>query len=199
MSCASAKSVARHTEFATENERGRKQAITALESKSTSHAETLAKEAAETEEMHEAIHSLSAQKEEHVARRDSLRAEIDSVQHAIKQRRGAQAAYQRSLDSQAKHNMPELRFWEHCLGLRIEGTGIEDQLRFVYVCVGERDTENECSFDLHMGGKDYAVVETSPKLERGRVEEAQEKLNETRELGGFLKEMRSLLVKALNG
>jgi kinetochore protein Spc25, fungi type len=170
-----------------------------LESKSLSHAHALAKEAAETEEMHEAIRVLSAQKEDHLARRDILKAEIAEVQVSIKQRREAQATYQRSLDAQARHNMPELRFWEHCLGLRIEGTGVEDCLRFVYACLDDRNPEKECWFELQMGGREYEVGATNPKLDRDRVDEVEEKLSDSRELGVFLKAMRSLFVQGLEG
>ncbi|KAF2767991.1 hypothetical protein EJ03DRAFT_275108 [Teratosphaeria nubilosa] len=177
----------------------RKQAIAALESKSSSHAQTLAKEAVETEEMHEAIRSLTLQKEEHISHADELKAEIARVQAAIKQRREAQAAHQRSLDAQARHNVPELKFWEHCLGLRIEGTGIEDRLRFVYVCVDDKESDAECWFDLDMGGRDYEVASTEPRLDQEAVEEMQSTLNETRELGGFLKGMRALFQHASRG
>ena len=149
--------------------------------------------------MHEAIDSLTQQKEEHLARRDQLKANIASVRDSIKQRREAQAAHQRSLDAQARHNVPELRFWEHCLGLRIEGVGVEDQLRFVYACVDGRDAEKECWFELQMGGKEYEVVSTKPKLDRESVDDVQERLNETRELGAFLRGMRVLFVQALKG
>jgi len=149
--------------------------------------------------MQEAIDDLTRQKEEHLARRDRLKAEIAVVQKSIRQRREAQTAHQRSLDAQARHNVPELRFWEHCLGLRIEGTGMEDRLRFVYVCVDGRDAEKECLFDLQMGGTEYVVAATKPKLEREEVDEVQESLNETRELGVFLKGMRLLFVQAVNG
>ena len=147
--------------------------------------------------MHEAIQSLAAQKEEHVARRDALEFDIADAQAAIKQRREAQGAYQRSLDAQARHNIPELRFWEHCLGLRIEGTGVDDCLRFVFLCVDERDPEKDCWFDLQMGGRECEVGATKPKLNQEDVEDVQEKLNESRELGGFLKGMRSLFVQVL--
>ena len=183
----------------TETQRNKEQQIVNLESKSTQHAESVAKEAAETEEMHAAISTLTTQKEDHITRRDGLKTEISDLQTSIKQRREAQAAHQRSLDAQARHNIPELRFWEHCLGLRIEGTGVEDCLRFVFVCVDERDSERECWFELRMGGREYEIGGTSPKLEREAVDEVAERLGETRELGGFLKGMRSLFVQGLKG
>lgn len=181
-------------------QRTRKIAINELESKSSVHAHDLAKEAAETQEMEEAIEALSQQKEEHIERRDRLKADIATVQATIKQKREAQAQHQRALEAQARHNIPELRFWEHCLGLKIEASGFdgaEDQLRFVFVCVDERDEEEECWFELAMGGKEYEVNETQPKLEKDRMDEAVERLNEQRELGAFLKAMRVLFVEAL--
>lgn len=147
--------------------------------------------------MHEAIRSLTAQKEEHVARRDQLRTDIGSVQAAIKQRRDSQAAHQRALDAQARHNIPELRFWESCLGMRMEGTGVDDRLKFVYVCIDERDPDRECWFELQIGGREYEVASTKPRLDREDVDEAQEGLNETKELGRFLKTMRGLFVDVL--
>ncbi|KAK5114828.1 hypothetical protein LTR62_001985 [Meristemomyces frigidus] len=180
-----------------ETQRHKEQQIAGLECRSTQHADNLAKEVAETEEMHASISALTAQKEEHIARRSALQAELASVQTAIKQRREAQAIYQRSLDAEARHNIPELRFWEHCLGLRIEGTGVEDCLRFVFVCVDEKDAERECWFELVMGGREYEVGGTNPKLDRDAVDEVQEKLGETRELGQFLKAMRALFVQGI--
>ena len=164
------------------------------------HAQNLAKEAAEAQEMEEAIEALTQQKEEHIERRDRLRADIADVQATIKQKREAQSQHQRGLEAQARHNIPELRFWEHCLGLKIEASGFdgaEDQLRFVYVCVDERDEDEECWFELAMGGKEYEVAHTHPTLEKERVDEAVERLNEQRELGAFLKAMRVLFVEAM--
>lgn len=147
--------------------------------------------------MHEAIRSLKAQKEEHTSRRDQVKSEIASVSQAIRQRREAQAAHQRSLDAQATHNTPELRFWENCLGMRMEGTGVEDRLKFVFVSLDDRDAERECWFDLHIGGREYEVTGTKPRLDREEVDAVQDRLNETKELGAFLKGMRTLFAQAL--
>jgi kinetochore protein Spc25 len=149
--------------------------------------------------MEEAIRTLSVQKEEHVARRDRLKADINSIQSSIRQRREAQAVHQRALEAQARHNIPELRFWEHCLGLRIEGSapGVEDQLKFVFVSVDEKDESREVWFELRMGPKEYDVVTAKPRLDKERLEEVVERLNETRELGAFLKTMRGLFVQCL--
>ena len=183
----------------TEVQRTRKIAIVELESKSSTHAQTLTKEAAETDEMQDAIATLNAQKEEHLGRRDDLKSTVASVQAQIKQRRDAQMAHQRALEAQARHNLPELHFWEHCLALRIEasGFGVEDQLRFVFVCVDAKDDTKEAWFELQMGGKEYEVAAMKPKLERESLDEVVEKLNENREVGTYLKAMRVMFVEAL--
>lgn len=149
--------------------------------------------------MHDAIQTLTAQKEEHLARRDQLKDNIGILQSAIKQQREAQSAHQRSLEAQARHNIPELRFWEHCLGMRIEGSasGIEDQLRFVFTCIDERDENRECYFELRLDPDAYNVAGAKPKLEKERVEEAVQSLNDSKDVGPFLKTMRGLFVETM--
>lgn len=149
--------------------------------------------------MEEAIRSLSVQREEHVARRDRLVEDISSIRSSIHQRKDAQAVHQRALEAQARHNIPELRFWEQCLGLRIEGSGpgVEDQLKLVFTSVDEKDDATEACFELYMGSKAYEVVSSKPVLEKEQLAEVVEKLNETRELGAFLKSMRGLFIECL--
>nr|POE71370.1 putative kinetochore protein spc25 [Quercus suber] len=176
-----------------DTQRARHQQISRLESMSTAHASTLAKEATEAEEMHSAISSLQTQRSAAQEHNDNIRHTIAQTQAAIKQRKEAQQAHQRALDAQARHNMPELRFWEQCLGLRIEGTGVEDRLRFVFACMDERHSEREASFEMDMGGAELVVADTKPTLERDAVDELQEQMNAngSRELSSFLKGMRS--------
>ena len=149
--------------------------------------------------MHEAISELNTRREDHLSRRDELRSQISEVQKAIQKRRHAQQEHQRYLDGQARHNGPELRFWEQSLCLRIEGAGVDDELKFVYTHVDERDWDRECWFELSMGKREYDVLETSPGVEREAVQEELDRLNETRELAGFLKGMRILFTEAVKG
>jgi kinetochore protein Spc25 len=144
--------------------------------------------------MHEAIRSLTTQKEEHVARRDQLKTEIASLQAAIRQRREAQAAHQRSLEAQARHNMPELRFWEMCLGMKMEASGVSDRLKMVFVSIDDRDAERDCWFELEIGETGYGVVGTKPRLNRDDVDTALDRLHETKELGAFFKNIRAMFV-----
>lgn len=161
------------------------------------HQNNLAKEQQEQEEMHEAIEELSTRREDHLSRRDELKVQITELQNAIKIRRQAQQQHQQSLDHQARHNGPELQFWESSLCLRIEGMGVEDKLRFIYTHIDERMWDRECWFELNMGKMEYEVLSTEPALESDAVQAVLDRLNETRELSGFLKGLRGLFVEAI--
>jgi kinetochore protein Spc25 len=148
--------------------------------------------------MHAAISALTQQKTSHETHRAALQAEIASTQALIRQRREAQAAHQRALDVQARHNLPELKFWETCLGLRIEGA--EDggeRLRFCFEELGPGGEEGW--FEIDTGARDFEVVRTMPRLEGEEVEGVVERANEGRDLVLLLKGMRGLFVDALRG
>jgi kinetochore protein Spc25 len=149
--------------------------------------------------MQTAISTLTSQKSLHETHRARLRAEIAATQSTIRQRREAQAAHQRALDAQARHNIPELRFWETCLGLRIEGTESGgSKLRFCFEELG-MGGEEEGWFEIDTGAVGFEVVRTEPRLEGEEVEGVVERANEARDLVLLLKGMRGGLVQALKG
>ncbi|KAF1950121.1 hypothetical protein CC80DRAFT_456227 [Byssothecium circinans] len=180
-----------------EDQRMKKRDIEILQLKQTQHTSTLAKESAETTEMHAAIAQLTSARDERLAHRDALRHQIAEVQKAVSARREAQLKHRRYLDGQSRYNEPELEFWESYLGLRIEGLGKADRLKFVYTNVCEREWEREAWFELDTSEREYRVEEMRPKVEREEVERVLERLNETRDLAAFLKGMRELFVEAL--
>ena len=154
---------------------------------STQHQATLASQAAETAEMHAAITSIATQRDTHATHRDNLRAEIKVLQKQIAQRQSAQTAHARDLDAQSRLNVPELDFWETYLGMRIEGAGQADRLKFVFCCVNESEWQREAWFELDTEKREYGVTCCRPKVEEAEVEAVLERLNETRDLGRFLK------------
>ncbi|KAF1965290.1 hypothetical protein BU23DRAFT_604297 [Bimuria novae-zelandiae CBS 107.79] len=180
-----------------EDQRMKKRDIEILSLKQTQHSQTLAKESAETSEMHAAISTLTTQRDERLTQRDALRAQIAEVQKSISARREAQLKHRRYLDGQSRYNEPELEFWESYLGLRIEGLGKEDSLKFVYTNVCEREWDREAWFELDTSEREYRVGEARPKVERDEIDRVLERLNETRDLAAFLKGMRELFVEAL--
>lgn len=175
----------------------KKRDIEILTLKQQQHSQTLSKESAETSEMHTQIATLTTQRDTLLSNRDALKLQIGEVQKAISARREAQLKHRRYLDGQSRYNEPELEFWESYLGLRIEGLGKEDRLKFVYTNVCEREWEREAWFELDTGEREYRVLEVRPKVEREEVDRVLERLNETRDLASFLKGMRELFVEAL--
>ncbi len=187
-----------HTRYLiSESQRQKRKSLELLAQKSSAHAATIAKEAAETSEMHAAIQSITTQHSARLKHRDCLRAEIDQAAKQVAQRVAAQQHYARAEDAQSQLNAPELAFWEEHLCLRIEGAGKEDRLRFVFTHVDERQWEREAWFELDTERRDYRVVDARPKLEGDVVDTCVDWLNENRDLGQFLRGMRDLFVKAM--
>ncbi|KAF2750184.1 hypothetical protein M011DRAFT_438090 [Sporormia fimetaria CBS 119925] len=182
---------------AKEDQRMKKRDIDILTLQQTQHSQTLAKESIETVEMHASITSLSTQRDSLLTHRDALKSQISEIQKAISARREAQLKHRRYLDGQARYNEPELEFWESYLGLRIEGLGKDDALKFVYTNVCEREWDREAWFELDTSERDYKVLDMRPRIEREEVESVVERLNESRDLAAFLKGMRELFVEAM--
>lgn len=147
--------------------------------------------------MQQQIHELDTQRQNHEAHRDHMRSQISSLQKQIYTRRQAQQHHQRQLDTQARHNRPELHFWESHLCMRLEGLGIDDRIKFVFTHVDERDWDRQCCFELNMETRDYQVVAVEPALDDEAIDAVVERLNETRDLASFLKAMRALFVAAV--
>lgn len=175
----------------------KKKDIEIVQVKSSTYQQTLEREAAETREMEAAISSLSSQRDQHVATRESLKKQIALAQAEIESRLEAQRAYAQQQDAQQRFNVPELDFWICNLCLRIEGAGQDDRLKFVYSHIDEKNWEREAWFELVTSSRDYDVKHCRPKLERESVERVLEKVNESRELVTLLKGMRELFVEAM--
>ncbi|KKA26098.1 hypothetical protein TD95_003536 [Thielaviopsis punctulata] len=179
-----------------EDERMKNNDIEIVKHKITTLEETIAREDAETREMHEAIASLEGQRDRHLATRDMLKKQIEQTQREIDARLEAQRAHAAQMDAQARFNVPELDFWVSTLGLKIEGAGKDDRLKFIYSHIDEKDWEREAWFELSMSSRDYDVKHSRPKLDREKVEKVLDRVNESRELVVLLKGMRELFVEA---
>jgi kinetochore protein Spc25 len=175
----------------------KKKDLEILNLKSTTHAQNLAKEVQETNEMQVAIASITAQRDAAQLNHDRLASQLESTKAAILARIAAQQDHAKHIDAQARHNGPELDFWQDYLCLRIEGAGISDRLKFVYSHLDERDWEREGWFELDCSTREYSIRTCRPKLEKKGMESAIEGLNDTRDLAPFLKEMRELFVAAM--
>ena len=185
------------TDHIKEDRRMKKRDIEILNHKTQTHEQTLQKEAAEAAELHEAISTITQQRDSRLAMRDRFKQQIDETQKTINQRLDAQKAHARHLDAQSHLNNPELEFWQDYLCLRIEGAGRDDRLKIVYSHLLEKDWEKEAWFELGTASRDYEVFHCRPKLDKAAVEHVLQTVNEDRDFGAFLKRMRKLFVAAM--
>ncbi len=180
-----------------EDQRMRSKDIEILAQKSSQHLASLSAQEAETEAAREEIAAITISRDANAQHRDRLRVEIASYNKQIGHRKAAQAAHAKGIEEQARLNFPELDFWETYLGLRIEGAGRVDRLKFVFSNLDEREWEREAWFELDTERKDYRVTMCRPKLEEGEVDACVERLNESRDLGAFLRGMRETFAKSM--
>ena len=177
----------------------KKRDIEILSQKSSTHQQTLAKEAAETNEMQEMIASLSAQRDAQLVTRDNLKQQIAETQKQIEAKLAAQRAHAQHLDSQARFNIPELDFWTSTLCMNLEGAGLNDRLKFVFTHIDDRDWTREAWFELDTRRREYEIHYCKPKLEKEQIERCLDRLNEVRDIRVLLKGMRDLFVGAMKG
>ena len=180
-----------------ETQRTKQKDIETLASKCHQHALAISAQEAETAEMHTAIAAMTQQRDAHASHRDRLKSELAALNKQIAARRSAQRAYAQEMEAQSALNGPELEFWETYLGLRIEGAGQVDRLKFVFSALDERDGGKEAWFELDTERREYRVTDCWPKVEEGAVEGCVERLNESRDLGVFLRGMREVFVKGM--
>lgn len=171
--------------------------IEILQIKATTHQQTVEKESAEKAEMQAAIATLTEQRDSHLQTKSSLLNGISETQALIDTKLSQQRAHAAHLTTQGRFDVPELDFWQQNLGLRIEGAGKDDRLKFVFTQLDEMDYEKEAYFELNTASRDYAIRTCKPKLETERTDKLIEALNEKRELGPLVKGMRELFVEAM--
>ncbi|KAJ5379609.1 kinetochore protein spc25 [Penicillium cosmopolitanum] len=181
-----------------EDERMIQRDIEIINLKSQSHEETIQNEAAEATEMHAAVSSITSERDSRLAKRDHLKQKIAEIRNSIAQRVEAQNAHAKYLEVQSRLNDPELAFWQNNLSLRIEGAGREDRLKFIYTHISEKDWENEAWFELGIASRNYEIFQTEPKLDRDALEREVNLVNENRNLGAFLKRVRTLFADTMN-
>ena len=137
--------------------------------------------------------------------RDRLKTAIAQTQRQIDAKIAAQREYSAKTDAQARLNGPELGFWEHFLGCRIDGSGVGNRVRVLYVfpaLPGKGGGEREAVFELQVPdatGDEFEITWMRPRLDSGRVTEVVGRLNETKEFGVLLKGMRGLFGEEMKG
>lgn len=153
--------------------------------------------------------------------RDERRRDVDGLRERLDAIRGKLAGKKAGLRQREMYagvmrgqNSEELESWELGLGMRIEGTGNEERVRFVFDVPegtnGKLETMGKTvSFELDMSGlassekggmasgRGYEVVECAPRVDATKVEKIVERMCDGEELGRFLAEMRALLLQVV--
>ena len=175
--------------------------ISTLQNSLSSQSSLQSRNAAERADILSSISTLSTHHDSATSTCSRLRAQISHTQSQIDRKLQAQRDYAAKQAAQSGLNGPELGFWETMLGMRIEGSGREDVVRVVFVFASANSgsggdggsAEREAQFELKVPERDgYEVLWCKPVLEGGRVEGEVGRLNESRDLGAFLKGMRGL-------
>ena len=186
--------------------------ITTMQSSLATHNQVLSRESSEKSDMQAQIGKLESHHSTQLSARDRLRTAIANTRRQIDSKVQAQKEYGEKVDKQSALNGPELNFWEHYLGCRIDGSGEENKVKVTYVFQppkggikngagvgGLADVpEREAVFDLQIPDSttgEFTITYTKPRLETVRVQRVVEKLNETKEIATLLKGMRALFVE----
>ncbi|KAI9727466.1 MAG: kinetochore-associated Ndc80 complex subunit spc25 [Chrysothrix sp. TS-e1954] len=173
--------------------------IDVLANKAENHASNVALQVVETDEMSEAIASLTFTRDTHAVNVASLRSRLASTQSSVNSKKATQRQQSQYLSHQESFNAPELATWEECLGLRIEATGVPDQVRFVFTNCDRSKPLREAWFELDMTGKGYGIIKSRPRIEgKEAVERSLQSMGENEDLGAFLKDIRQTLVSEMN-
>ncbi|KAK6535176.1 kinetochore-associated Ndc80 complex subunit spc25 [Orbilia ellipsospora] len=155
------------------------------------------KEIKETADLEDEISTIKGQKATRQAENETLSSQIREQSVAISKKRAKLLEEKQALASQANHNQPELAFWEDYLGLRIEGAGRLDHVRFIFTCLDESDPEREFEIVVSVESRDYEIIGARPKLDDVTKARCLETLNETRSIAKFLKSVREEFKKSV--
>ncbi|KAJ6264333.1 hypothetical protein Dda_0478 [Drechslerella dactyloides] len=173
-----------------ENEKTIKKNIEHYEQEEIKIAANTEKEIQETADLENEISTIRSQKATREAENETLNAQIREQSAAISKKRAKLLEEKQALASHANHNQPELAFWEDYLGLRIEGAGRLDHVRFIFTCLDPADPDREFEVVVSVESRDYEIIGARPKLDEATKARCLDILNETRSIAKFLKAVR---------
>ncbi|KAF3924284.1 hypothetical protein ABW21_db0206110 [Orbilia brochopaga] len=173
-----------------ENEKTIKKNIEHYEQEEIKIASNNEKEIQETADLENEISTIRQQKATREAENETLNAQIREQSSAISKRRAKLLEEKQALASQANHNQPELAFWEDYLGLRIEGAGRLDHVRFIFTCLDPSEPDREFEVVVSVESRDYEIIGARPKLDEATKARCLDILNETRSIAKFLRAVR---------
>lgn len=162
------------------------QAIAQTKKEQKELLERLRLEQEDVAEMEASIAEYSAKKDDMAQLKTSLEQQITESSETLTKKRDRVAAQRRGIAQQSARNVPELRVWESQLSMTIEAPEA-DTLRFVFRDICE-DANKMHTIVIDVSEKQYKVVECYPIIS---VDALLHRLNESRDFGGFLKQVRA--------
>ncbi|CEP64338.1 kinetochore-associated Ndc80 complex subunit SPC25 LALA0_S11e01838g [Lachancea lanzarotensis] len=102
------------------------------------------------------------------------------------------------LQQQQQRDIAEANVYSELLGLEIEAP-VPQVLQFVFRRVLESDPSASCEINLDLSQESYKVIDSRPKLSPQVLSDLSVHLNDTGDLGAFLKGSRAALIRALDG
>ncbi|KAK9359498.1 chromosome segregation protein Spc25-domain-containing protein [Lipomyces starkeyi] len=153
-------------------------------------AQESASEQQEVQETESSIAEFTRKKQDLTILRDAVVAQILEIQSILDKKRAERSKDRAKFLAQSSLNAPELAFWEKNLGLRIEGFD-DDQLKIVFTLISESAWSREYYVVMDLSDPDYEILRCEPQLEKGVLDGMLTRLNESRDFGRFLKDVRN--------
>lgn len=142
------------------------------------------------------VDDLKSKQTDLLEKRDLLQEEQDSLSAQIKELTEKLNKTQEDLNLQQLIDYPELIKYELYLGLRIDVVTV-DLLRFIFNNVLADDLDKEIWCELSVGGENYKLGDTFPKLPLETIQLIENDFNGHKEFVKFLKTIRMTLKEEL--
>lgn len=142
------------------------------------------------EQQKHVFQELANKKQELVQDKEQLESRIEQLNLSIKERKLKLDKSNDNIMIQLSKNSVELAKYEAYTGLRINPKSPES-MSFKFFNLDPNDYDREFIVDLDISGTNYEITNTEPHLEDDKVKELETMLNESKQLGKFLKNIRN--------
>ena len=133
---------------------------------------------------------LAKKKQELIHDKEELVSRIEQLNSSIHERKSELDQSNDNILLQLSKNSTELAKYEAYTGLRINAKSPEN-MSFKFFNLDPNDYDREFVVDLDISGNNYEITSTEPRLNDDKVSELQSTLNESKQLGKFLKDIRN--------
>ncbi|CAH1761241.1 3014_t:CDS:2 [Entrophospora sp. SA101] len=115
---------------------------------------------------------------------------VESIRKKVQKQKDALSVKKKKLEENFAKNEPELELYKNKLAIDVKGLqgSPDDLVIFEFSCIYKNEPSRTCHFILNVTDDDYKVLNCSPMVKG--LNESLMKLNKTRDLVKFVKEMR---------